>query len=165
MNELQTKKRSELLGGGILILLGLLFLLAQWLPDNLELFVPLTIGVLLLGWGIVARHAGPIIPGGILTGIGTGILLVERIFPNANDAIFLLGFGAGWVLITVATALFTDETHWWALIVAAIMLFIGAAATWGGVLLTLLSWAGSLWPLALILVGVYVIIRQIAAQK
>ncbi len=165
MNELKMKNRNEIVGGGILILLGVIFLLLQWLPDNLGIFVPLIIGVVLLGWGIVAHHAGPIIPGGIMTGIGVGVLLVEWIFPQANDAIFLLGFGMGWVLITVVTALFTNETHWWPLIVAGIMLFIGAAATWGGILLTLLSWAGSLWPLALILVGVYLVIRQIAAQK
>lgn len=160
MNEVKTNHRSELVGGGVLILLGVLFLIAQWLPDDMGLFIPLLVGVMLLGWGIVARHAGPIIPGGIMTGIGVGILLVEVIFPQANDAIFMFGFGGGWLLITVATALFTDETHWWPLIVAAIMWVIAAAATWGGILLTLLSWAGSLWPVGLILVGVYIIIRQ-----
>lgn len=165
MNELKMKNRNEIAGGSVLILLGVIFLLLQWLPDNLGVFIPFIIGVMLLGWGIVVRHAGPIIPGGIMTGIGVGVLLVEWIFPQANEAIFLLGFGMGWVLITVATALFTDETHWWPLIVAGIMLFIGAAATWGGMLLTLLSWAGSLWPLALILVGIYLLLRHALLQS
>lgn len=160
MNELKSTNRGELVGGGVLILLGVLFLIAQWLPENVGLFIPLVIGLVLLSWGIVIRHAGPIIPGGILTGVGVGVLLTEQFFPQADDAIFLLGFGAGWVIITLATALFTKETHWWPLIVAAIMFFVGAAAMWGGILSTLLTWAGSLWPLALILVGVYLLLRH-----
>lgn len=165
MNALNSSNRHELLGGSVLILLGVLFLVGQWLPTQIGLFIPLLVGLVLLTWGIVARHVGPIIPGGIVTGVGIGVLLVELLFPQANDAIFLLGFSLGWVIITVASALFTKETHWWPLIVAAIMLVVGAAATWGGILMTLLTWTGSLWPLALIIIGIYLILRHNTATK
>ena len=165
LDELKNNHRNELVGGGVLILLGIVFLLGQWLPDAVGMLIPLFIGLMLLFWGVLVRHVGPIIPGGIMTGIGIGVLLTEQFFPTANEAIFLFGFASGWVLITVASALFTDETHWWPLIVAAIMVVVGAAATFGGILLTLLSWAGTLWPIALILVGLYLVIRHTVYEK
>lgn len=164
LDELKTNHRHELVGGGMLILLGIIFLIGQWLPEAIGMMIPLFIGLVLLFWGVVVRHAGPIIPGGIMTGIGVGILLTEQLFPAANEAIFLFGFAGGWVLITIMTALFTKETHWWPLIVAGIMIVVGAAATWGGFLLTLLSWAGNVWPVALILVGIYLILRHAPAK-
>jgi len=165
MDEIKNKHRSELVGGGVLILLGVIFLIGQWLPEAIGMLIPLFIGLVLLFWGVLVRHPGPIIPGGIMTGIGIGVLLTEQFFPTANEAIFLFGFASGWVLITIMTALFTKETHWWPLIVAAIMVVVAAAATFGGFLLTLLSWAGNVWPLALILVGVYLIIRHTVYEK
>ncbi len=160
MNELKSNNRGEMIGGGVLVLLGLTFFVGQWLPDNVGLFIPLLVGIMFLGWGILVRHAGPIIPGGIFVGIGLGILLIEVLLPEANEAIFLFGFGAGWLLITLASALFTDETQWWALIVGGIMWVIAAAATFGGVLFTVLSWVGTLWPLILIGFGLWLVVRH-----
>ena len=165
MNELKSKNRGEMIGGGILILLGATFLIGQWLPDNGGLLIPLVAGIMFLLWGVLVRHAGPIIPGGIFVGIGLGILLNEVFFPEANDAIFLFGFGLGWLIITLASAVFTDETQWWALIVTAVMWTIAAAATFGGILLTVLSWAGTLWPLILIGIGLWVVVRHGFLQK
>jgi hypothetical protein len=68
-----------------------------------------------------------IIPGGVLTGIGLGILAIQGPwhFPvEGQNAIFLLCFALGWFLITILTALFTC-TQWWALIPGGIMALIG----------------------------------------
>ena len=70
-----------------------------------------------------------IIPGGVLTGIGLGILAQEGrwFFPAADqEGVFLVCFALGWFLITALTALFT-KTQWWALIPGGIMTVIGGS--------------------------------------
>ena len=159
-----TEKRNALVGGMMLIAIGLLFLLGdfvsgffQFFEGPLFLFLP-ALGLII--WGVLARHAGPIIPGGILSGIALGATLTESNLALDEGGLFMFGFAAGWVLIVVLTGLFTDETHWWALIPAAIMGLIGFGVTFGGVALLVLEWLGRLWPLALIAVGVYIILKE-----
>jgi uncharacterized membrane protein HdeD (DUF308 family) len=82
-----------------------------------------------LAWGSVSHRTGWIIPGGVLTGIGLGILAMEGPwqFPVADqNGVFLLCFAFGWFLITILTALFTC-TQWWALIPGGIMALIGGS--------------------------------------
>ena len=70
-----------------------------------------------------------IIPGGVLTGIGLGILAMQVPvqFPAVDqNSIFLLCFALGWFLITLLTALFAS-TQWWALIPGGIMALIGGS--------------------------------------
>ena len=160
----QNEKRNNLFGGLILILVGLLFLfndllshMLSWFDGPLFLLLP-AIG--LIAWGISVRHAGPIIPGGILSGIALGATLTEQGWAVDEGGLFMFGFAAGWVLITLLTAVFTDEAHWWALIPAAIMGLIGFAVAFGGFALLVLTWLGRLWPIALIAVGAYIIFKE-----
>jgi hypothetical protein len=163
------KKRDGLVGGLVLVVVGLIALAGQFvdlssLPD-LGLFIVPAIGSILLLWGIVSREAGLIIPGGIMGGIGLGILLVSGPFQLVNGenegGVFMLAFALGWVSITVLTAIFTEETHWWALIPAAIMGLIGGTVLVGGVFETVLSLIGRFWPVALIGLGMYVLIHNV----
>jgi hypothetical protein len=161
------KKRDSLGGGFILVIIGLIALVGQVVDldsfPNLGLFIVPTIGAVLLLWGILSREAGPIIPGGIMSGIGTGILLNSGPFEIVSEAneggIFMLSFALGWVLITVLTAVFTTETHWWALIPAAIMGLIGGTILVGGVFETILSFLGTFWPVALIALGGWILLQ------
>ncbi len=105
---------------GALLVLGNMF---EW-----GILVVLLLGLIFLAWGIGTRTAGLLIPGGILSGIGTGIAL-EALLPVANDdlngGIFLLSFAGGWFSIVVLSRLFTRDPQWWALIPGTIMSFIG----------------------------------------
>ena len=60
-------------------------------------------------------------------------------------------------MITVATALFGEKTYRWPLIPAAIMAVIAASLIVGGALETVLTYAGKVWPLILILLGLNVL--------
>jgi len=159
------ENRNPLLGGLLLIFGGILALVAQFVPDSwgfsYGLVVLLGLGAAFILAGILSRHMGWFIPGGILTGIGAGVALVDAplsgALPVDNGGLFMLAFAGGWFLITVLTALFTDETQWWPLIPGAIMALIGLAAGFGSVFATVLSLLGQLWPVALILVGLYVL--------
>ena len=113
--------------GVVLILLGAGTLLQRWF--DIGNFIVLLLGVGMLVWGSVSHRSGWIIPGGVLTGIGLGILATEGPwqFPAADqNGIFLLCFAFGWFLITLLTALFTC-TQWWALIPGGIMAGIGGS--------------------------------------
>ncbi len=169
-----SNKRNSWIGGLLLIGLGTLFLLNQFfdLPglENVAIFFVLGLGIFFLGWGVANREAGLMIPGGILTGIGLGIALVAGPFEfedgNLSGGVFMGAFALGWVLITIFTALFTDETHWWPLIPAAIMAIISGALLVQGPFMATLEWLGKLWPLALVAGGIALLVsaRKITAQ-
>jgi hypothetical protein len=156
------KRKDNIVGGLVLIAIGGLALLSQF--TNLEsmalLFLP-ALGAIFLVWGIAVRHFGPMIPGGILSGIGLGTILVTRTFETAGESVqggaFMLAFAGGWATITILSAIFTRETQWWPLIPGGIMALIGGTILLGGVFKTALILAGRFWPLALIVLGIYVL--------
>jgi hypothetical protein len=115
------------MAGIILILVGLTVLLQQWF--DITKYTVLVLGVTMLVWGSLSHRSGWIIPGGVLSGIGLGILAMEgpwQFSAEFQSGIFLLCFAFGWFLITVLTALFTC-TQWWALIPGGIMAVIGGS--------------------------------------
>ena len=132
MDPILEKKNSHsfnhrLVGGIILILFGITVLLQQWF--DISTYAVLVLGCAMLVWGSVSHRSGWIIPGGVLSGIGLGILVMEGPwhFPvEQQNGIFLLCFAMGWFLITLLTALFTC-TQWWALIPGGIMALIGGS--------------------------------------
>ena len=59
------------------------------------------LGVLFIVWGLLARLPGLMIPGGILTGLGSGILLSQYAFGSTTGdvqgGIIVLGLGVGFL--------------------------------------------------------------------
>jgi hypothetical protein len=155
--------RGRWITGLALIALGALALAGQFvqLPSFGNLIVP-GLAVIFLVWGVAAREGGLLIPGGILAGIGTGVWLMSTLplEGEANAGVFLLSFAGGWALITLLSAIFTDETQWWALIPGGIMALIGGALMVGGVALDILSLAGRFWPVVLIVIGIGVLLKR-----
>jgi hypothetical protein len=170
--------RNALIGGLILILGGALAFVGHIVPDNwglgFGLLVLLGLGLAFHIAGLLTREPGWFIPGGILTGIGAGLALVDGplarlipagLLPGDEGGLFMLAFAGGWFLIVLTTALFTDETHWWPVIPGGIMLLIGLAAGFGSVFGSLLTLLGNLWPVALIVVGIYVLYQARRGEK
>ena len=149
--------------GVALILLGLIFLAGQLfdLPSVGQLFLP-GLGLVFLLWGIFTRNSGLLIPGGILTGLGTGIYLMQTLpLEDAEPGgVFLAAFGAGFGLITLLSLIFTPEKHWWALWPGAIMGLTGAMMLIGGAALDVLSFIGTYWPVVFILLGAFILIKR-----
>ncbi len=124
-NKIPHRFNHQLAGGIALILIGAAILLGRWL--DIGSYTVILLGSAMLVWGSLSRRTGWIIPGGVLTGIGLGILVMNgpwRIPQVDQNGVFLLCFALGWFLITLLTALFTC-TQWWALIPGGIMAFIG----------------------------------------
>jgi hypothetical protein len=159
------KKHNEWIVGVLLIAIGLLVLLNQFIDlpvvENLAIYFVLGLGLFFLAWGVVSREPGLMVPGGILTGIGAGIALVAGPWDlgegDLSGGVFMGAFAVGWVLITIFTALFADKTLWWPLIPAAIMALISGSLLVEGPFMFILEWLGKLWPIALIIGGIAIL--------
>jgi hypothetical protein len=152
--------RNQLAGGLILVGAGVLLLLGQFF--NLGVWILITLGFGLTAAGIATQHPGWFIPGGVLNGIGLGALLIDRQVVSGETAeggVFLLAFALGWASISVFTRLFTAKPLLWPLIPAAVMLAVGIPLLLGEIGLTLLSLLNYAWPLALIVGGLYLLLR------
>jgi hypothetical protein len=160
-----TNRREAMVGGMLLIAIGVLVLLAQNIKTEALalLFVPALGGLFLIA-GVIGRQAGFIIPGGVLTGIGLGIIFTQNPAlagtETAQGGVFFIGFALGWFIIAVLSKLFTSETQWWALIPGAIMALLGGALMLGGAALNVLEFVGRWWPLILVALGLVVIFRR-----
>ena len=160
------QQKKDLSGGLILIAIGLIALVGQFvtisLPADFGLLIVPGLGALFLVWGILTRKAGLVIPGGILSGVGWGSYAIAgpfSIWQGDNEGgVFLIFLGLGFALITVVTAVFTKETHWWALIPGGIIAFVGVSILFGGAFLTVLTFLGKLWPVILILLGISILV-------
>jgi hypothetical protein len=151
---------NRILTGVMLLLLGVFALAAQFTAIGV-LALP-AIGIFFLVWGLLARNAGLLIPGGVLSGVALGVWGTGTAFAQVSDehqgGMFMLGFAVGWALISLF-GLLIGERMVWPLIPGGIFAIIGGALVAGGPLLTLLSYAGKLWPLALIGIGLWLLLR------
>ena len=142
--------------GIVLILLGALFLLGQWLNVGGEGVVAM-IGLAFLAAYAFTRQYGFLVPGGIMTGLGIGIIYEDRL--RAEGAPVLLGLGLGFISIYVISRVRGRmPADWWPLIPGGVLTVIGlflAAGQTG-----LLGAVGRWWPLVLIVIGLYIIFRQ-----
>jgi hypothetical protein len=163
--ETQVKQMpKQAVGGVVLIALGVLFLIGQFVQTTW--YGQLMLGVLAVGFlatGLLTRNSGWLVPGGILGGLSLGIALQNLVVDVSDErkaAIFLLCFAAGWVLMTLLS-LVTTRIQWWPLIPGGIMALIGGGLFIGGAAITVLQFVGSYgWPLILIAIGIAIIVRR-----
>ncbi len=163
-----TKKvrRGGLVAGAALILIGVWSMVGQFIDFDAKgiLFLPV-LGAVFLLWGILTRSGGLLIPGGILTGIGVGVYLMDNmrggdLSETAAPGVFLLSFAGGWALITLLSLVFAEEKMWWPLIPGGILALVGVALFIGGTALDVLELVGRWWPALLILAGGWIIIKR-----
>lgn len=165
------ESRNRMVGGLALIIFGLIALVAQFVDigETLGLLIVPTLGLIFLVWGLITRQSGLLIPGGILSGIGAGTLLITGPFESANGdvqgGVFMLAFALGWFLIPILSLIFTRDNHWWAVIPGAIMAIIGGGLLFGGVAVTALEFLGKIWPVFLILGGLYLLLKRSTLGK
>lgn len=160
----QTGRRY--IAGVALIVLGVLALVATLSTSAVvgETIV-FALGITFIAWGVFARSPGLMIPGGILTGIGAGVLLsqsvVKGLSGEAQGGWVTLCMGLGFLAIMPLQAFFTDvaRAHWWPAIPGGILSIVGISLLLGEAGQPVLIWLGRLWPVALIVVGLVVIYR------
>ncbi len=141
----------------VLIGIGVVLLLAQLTGVGPEAVVAV-IGAGFLVAYAATRQYGFLIPGGIMTGLGIGIV-VETQATGAQGEPVLLGLGFGFLAIYAVDAVVRrSAAHWWPLIPGGILATIGVLIGTGreGWLET----AGGWWPAILIVVGGLILVSQ-----
>jgi hypothetical protein len=147
---------SGWLPGVILIAVGVTLFAVQLLHLDADVIV-LVIGLVFAIAFAGTRRYGLLIPAGILTGLGLGILLED--FHVQGEPV-VLGLGLGFLAIYVADFLTSGARtpgRWWPLIPGAVLTVIaGAESTFGpeGARLIALG-----WPILLIAVGAWLLLR------
>jgi hypothetical protein len=161
----------SIITGVVVIALGLVMLIATVTDSQLVgQMIVLLLGVTFLTWGVMVRHPAPLIPGCILTGLGAGIVLGQWLFTSlsaqAQGGVITLCLGLGFLLIMPTQQFVTRQsTHWWPWIPGGILSLTGFGLLLGDAGLTMLTWIGRLWPLALIGVGVTLLYRAARSQR
>jgi hypothetical protein len=149
-------RRRRIAGLVLLIIGGLTLLDRSWSIDLGE-SAPLVLGLIFLVWALGARKCGLLIPGGILTGIGAGLLLRDVYGGNST---FLFCFAGGWVLITLLSLIAFRRWVWWPLIPAGAMAFSGLTQLAGPEFHHWLRAARYYWPVLLIVVALFLLLTK-----
>jgi hypothetical protein len=123
--------RSALIWGFILVAVGAIALVGQFWPD-VERFIPLAIGLVLLVVFAVSRSYPALVGAGVMTGLGVGILVAELLLPNTDvaGASVTLGLGLGFISVWLISGLMRlKEHHFWPLIPGTILALVGVGLT------------------------------------
>ena len=148
---------SGWLPGVILIAVGATLFAVQLLHLDADVIV-LVIGLVFASAFAATRRYGLLIPAGIMTGLGAGILL-EDIGAKGEPA--MLGLGLGFLAIYAADLMTTGARapgRWWPLIPGAIITVIaGASGTFGQEGARAIEQG---WPILLIAVGAWLLMRR-----
>ena len=152
-------RRDRIAAGVALIAIGLLVTASQLFTVNLEGWVFMgALAAIFLAWGLFTRSFGLIIPGGVLGGIGFGAFLTS--LPGTGDSVFLLGFAAGWALISLLSTITAERIQWWPLIPGGIIAAVGVLVMAGEAGQNVLTVLGFAWPLVLVAAGVAILIKR-----
>jgi hypothetical protein len=150
-------------GIGLILFGGVTLLAAITSWRSLQTAVWPTLATVFLVAGIHARSALLMIPGGILSGVSSGVVLSELLHGMLTEArlggIMLLALGVGFMLIMALQALFARHVHRWPIIVATPLLLIGGAVLIDGPMSACVRFLGYLWPAALIALGGWILWR------
>jgi small neutral amino acid transporter SnatA (MarC family) len=164
---MKRRERTRILLGIIFILLGVWWLAAQWFPDlaiweSLNFSWPwiiIGVGLLLFFIGLLGGESDMAVPACVVTGIG-GILYYQDLTGDWGSWSYAWALIPGFVGVGVFLAAllkgdlnkqFKEALR---LIIISLLLFAVFGSFLGG-----LEWAGVAGALALILVGLYMILR------
>lgn len=148
------RERDAVIWGALLILAGALFLIGNFFAvDEGPIFLLIVGLAFLFAYFLGRNRIGFLIAGGIITGLGVGVLLENLLF--YNDGVVLICLGLGFIFIWVIA-----RNHVWAAITGAILAAIGISE-YTNQWTDLWRW----WPVALILVGIWVLVRRLQVAR
>ncbi|MDH4334516.1 MAG: hypothetical protein OEW24_04545 [Chloroflexota bacterium] len=151
----------------ILIVVGIGGLASQVFKPTTDIggWIVLIIGVGLLGAFAYTRTYGLLVPGGIMTGLGTGIILSESLTFATDEAAsgaIVLGLGLGFLSIWVIGAIVrVAQHHFWPLIPGGILAVVGGALLIGDDAVAVLDY----WYVGIIVIGLFVLWRAMVEGR
>jgi hypothetical protein len=137
--------------GAVLVVVGAV-LLAGRFNDVVAAGGPaLWIGLGFLTWWAFSGNYGLLVPAGVLTGLGVGLMLAHVEFYGNPVA---LGLGVGFLAVYGLDALRRrGRSSWWPLVPGAVLVIVGVLQNTSG----WDSLGGLGWPLVLIVAGIIII--------
>jgi hypothetical protein len=170
---MEKRKRTNLIGGILLILVGAWFLAMQFFPQlgewiNIELSWPwiiIGVGIFLLVLGLLVGEPGLAVPAVIVGGIG-GLLYYQNTTGDWDSWAYAWTLIPGFVGLGILLAgllggtLRKDLSGGLTLIVISAVLFVIFASFLGG--MTVL---GDYWPVLFILLGVWILLTAIFRKR
>lgn len=163
------KRNSGVIGGVILILLGLLFLLKEIYPDIFSFWdwplIIVSVGLVFLLWAIISGNGGLAIPGTILLGLG-GILYYQNATGDWSSWSFawalMPGFvGLGILLAGIISRQFRQGLTSGLTLIAISAIFFFAFGSFFGISPEITRY----WPLLLIAIGIITLIRLLIPDR
>jgi hypothetical protein len=147
-------------GAAILILIGVCALIGN-LGGGKYVYeaIPLALGVAFAIAYVTTRQYGFLVPAGILTGVGAGLLLSSLLNMNDAGTLVVIGGGLGFFAIFAVDMLIANiSVRWWPLIPGGLMLVVGASTASDNqeIIRQLQMWS----PLLLIGIGVVLLLAQ-----
>ncbi len=146
------------IAGALLVIVGSFFL-AERLVPGLERFIPLLVGLALIGLFLVTRAMGALVPGGVLSGVGVGAVVASQPDSPYGGGAFLISTGAGFLVVALLAAIYQlREARAWPLVPGSLLIATGVVVIASNQGQAMLEAARTWWPLALLLVGGWVLV-------
>jgi len=156
----EANRQGGWLLGLILIAIGAVMLIGNFSTLGSEAVV-LAIGVVFLVAFALRRLYGFLVPGGILTGLGAGILAQQAAGGNGGPVV--LGLGLGFLSIYAIDLATTRATlRWWPLIPGTILGVVGVSLLAQSYALA--EQVSRYWPALLVLAGVWLLLTRTRKQ-
>lgn len=157
------KGSSRLFLGLVLAAIGAALLLARMHVVSQGPAVLLAIGGALALYGVFARTFGPLVPGCILLGLGSGMLLGDRGVEGFGVVRWqLLGLGGGFILLFLLALVLGLGLRWWPLVVGGVLAGVAILPQIKGLFDPQVVVAfRTYWPVLLIAAGLYLVVRDI----
>jgi hypothetical protein len=159
-NPNQVRGSRSYVGPVLLIVIGLGALVANFGGDRFSgAFVPLAIGILFLVAYAATRNYGYLVPGGILTGAGSGVLAASLVSTTDTGAYAAIGGGIGFLLIYTLDLLVSGHSaRWWPVIPGVLMVVAGTGLASGNQ--ELIRQFGLWSPVLLIVLGLILLVAR-----
>jgi hypothetical protein len=114
-------RRSTYVIGAILVGLGFMLLLSQYLQATwITLMLVPSLGIVFLVLGLFYKRFGLLISGSLVAGLGLGSVFAMNDFvslpASQKIGLLLIGLALGWLLITLLSVFIIQRTSWWALV-------------------------------------------------
>jgi len=147
----QRRDNAAVTFGAVLVVVGAVLLGARF-NDVVAAGGPaLWIGLGFLTWWAFSGNYGLLVPAGVLTGLGVGLMLADLEFSGNPVA---LGLGVGFLAICALDALRRRRSSsWWPLVPGTVLVIVGLLQNTSG----WDSLGGLGWPLFLIVIGIVII--------
>jgi hypothetical protein len=154
--------------GIVLLCLGLFFLLSRTFRFSRPGAVLVLIGTIFLALSATRGFRGPLLPGGILLGLGSVFLLqgrLEPLFPRW--AAILLGLGAGFLLVAAIDRASGRERRPSPLLPGVVLVALAGigAISQRAPIFEALAGLRDLWPWALVAAGVALVAQSLWSRR